>query len=97
MALIIKWSKEAKNTYEGVLIYLKTNWTDKEIEKFVNKTNSILTIISHQPYIFKASNHKRIWKAVVGKQNSLYYLVHESEVYLLSFWDNRMDPQKNKY
>jgi plasmid stabilization system protein ParE len=97
MALTIKWSKKAKVNYDNVLAYLHENWSMKEVEKFINKTHSILTLISHQPYIFKASSHKRIRKAVIGKQNSLFYLVHESEVYLLSFWDNRMDPKKNKY
>jgi plasmid stabilization system protein ParE len=97
MALKIRWSKKAKTNYDNVLAYLHENWSDKEVEKFINKTNSILTIISHQPFIFKASNYKHIRKAVIGKQNSLFYLVHNSEVYLLSFWDNRMDPKKNKY
>jgi hypothetical protein len=36
-------------------------------------------------------------KAVLGKQNSLFYLVHEPEILLVTFWDNRMDPKKNKY
>lgn len=97
MALKIRWSKEAKSTFENVLDYLKGNWTDKEIEKFVSKTNSVLTVISSQPYLFKASAHKKVRKAVINKQNSLFYLVRESEIYLLSFWDNRRDPKKNKY
>jgi plasmid stabilization system protein ParE len=97
MALTIKWSIKAKANYDNILSYLHQSWSQKEVEKFINKTDSTLIIISHQPYIFKASNYKRIRKAVLGKQNSLFYLVRESEVYLLSFWDNRMDPKKNKY
>jgi plasmid stabilization system protein ParE len=97
MALKIRWSKEAKSTFENVLDYLRANWTHKEIEKFVSKTNAVLNVISLQPYLFKASAHKRVRKAVINKQNSLFYLVRESEIYLLSFWDNRRDPKKNKY
>ena len=97
MALPIRWSKEAKTTYEDVLSYLKANWSDKEVRKFIKKTESILLVISHQPYIFKSSEHKKIRKALVSKQNSLFYLVRESEIYLITFWDNRMDPKKNKY
>ena len=97
MALTVKWSKKAKTNYDNILSYLHENWSDKEVEKFIHKTESILTIISHQPYIFKASKYKMIRKAVLGKQNSLFYLVHDSEIHLMSFWDNRMDPKKNKY
>jgi plasmid stabilization system protein ParE len=97
MALRVKWSNEARATYENVLQYLKENWTQTEIEKFVSKTNSILLIISYQPYLFKASHYKKVRKAVITKQNSLFYLVRESDIYLLSFWDNRRDPKKNIY
>lgn len=97
MALKIRWTKEAKNTYNDVLSYLKENWTDKEIAKFVSKTSSVLIAISYQPYLFKESNHKKVRKAVINKQNSLFYLVRDTEIYLLSFWDNRRDPKKNKY
>lgn len=97
MALTIRWSKEARTTYEDVLSYLKENWSDKEVKKFIKKTDSILLVISHQPYIFKSSEHKKIRKALVTKQNSLFYIVRESEIYLITFWDNRMDPKKNKY
>jgi hypothetical protein len=38
MALTVRWSKEARATYEHVLSYLKENWSDKEIIKFINKT-----------------------------------------------------------
>jgi plasmid stabilization system protein ParE len=97
MALKIRWAQEARSTYDNVLRYLKENWTDKEIARFVAKTSSILTVISHQPYLFKESNHKKVRKAVINKQNSLFYLVRDTEIYLLSFWDNRRDPKKNKY
>jgi plasmid stabilization system protein ParE len=97
MALKIKWSVKAKFNYDNVLSYLDENWSKKEVENFIKKTESILNIISHQPYIFKAASHKKVRKAILGKQNSLFYLVLDSEVYLLSFWDNRMDPKKNKY
>jgi arsenate reductase-like glutaredoxin family protein len=97
MALKVKWTKEAKVTYQNVLDYLKENWTQKELQKFVAKTDSILSIISYQPYAFKASAHKTVRKAVINKQNSLFYLIRDSDIYLLSFWDNRRDPKKNKY
>jgi plasmid stabilization system protein ParE len=97
MALKIRWSREARSNYEDVLNYLKGNWTDKEVAKFVSKTETVLSLISHQPYLFKESTHKKIRKAVINKQNSLFYLIRDTEIYLLSFWDNRRDPKKNKY
>lgn len=97
MAFPVKWSYKAKSTYENVIDYLKANWTEKEIIKFVNRTEAVIEAISYQPYLYKASSYKKIRKAVINKQNSLFYLVRESEIYLLRFWDNRMDPKKNEF
>lgn len=97
MALKIRWSTRAKADFNDIQAYLYEYWTVKEVEKFVNKTNSILTIISYQPLAFRSSSYKHIRKAVVTKHNSVFYLIRETEVYILSFWDNRMDPKKNKY
>lgn len=32
MVAIIKWSEEAKKTFEQNINYLKENWTDREIK-----------------------------------------------------------------
>jgi hypothetical protein len=44
MALTVKWSKEAKATYESVISYLKENWTDKEAIALVIKLNPFYLI-----------------------------------------------------
>jgi len=69
----------------------------KEVENFISRTENILSIISQQPYLYKASAYKEIRQAVIGKQNSLFYLVKNDEVFLLTFWDTRQNPVKNKY
>jgi plasmid stabilization system protein ParE len=97
MALPIKWSKEATNTYQDVIEYLAENWTEKEVKGFIHRTNFVLKLIAVHPYIYQASKHKNIRKALIGKQNSFFYLIRASNIYLLSFWDNRRDPDKNKY
>ena len=97
MALSIRWSAKAKKTYESILIYLTENWSDKEVDAFINKVEDSLKIISEHPEAFKASAYHNIRKSVLGKQNSLFYQIRNSEIFLLLFWDNRMDPRKKKY
>lgn len=97
MALNINWTAEAKQTYGHILEYLQEEWSTKEVEAFIKRTEALLLIISTQPYIFKASAYKQIRQAVIGKQNSLFYLVKNDEIFLLTFWDNRLNPVKNKF
>lgn len=97
MALSINWTDEAIKSYENIIIYLQKEWAEKEVRKFINRTANLISNISHQPYIFKASSYKQIRQAVIGKLNSLFYPVKNDDIYLLTIWDNRLDPAKNKY
>lgn len=97
MALSINWTEEAKLTYENILIYLQGEWSAKEIKDFIDRTEKLLLVIAQQPYAFKASRYKQMRKAVMGKHNSLFYLVTNQQIYLVTFWDNRLNPAQNKY
>jgi plasmid stabilization system protein ParE len=99
MALKIRWSPEADTTFSAIINYLKSEWSEKEIRNFVRKTLKLLGQITENPKMFKASGVEEIRKAVIGRHNSLFYLIDEKEgnIILLSFWDNRQNPANLKY
>jgi plasmid stabilization system protein ParE len=97
MALKIRWSKRAKYRYEEIIEYLSIYWTEKEIIAFIKRTDQVLNYIILNPHAYKAASGKSIRKAVIGKQNSLIYRVEGSYILLLTFWDNRQNPNKNPY
>jgi plasmid stabilization system protein ParE len=72
MALTVRWSKRAKATYESVISYLKENWTDKEAITFSNRVESVISNISHQPYLFKASTHKKLEKPLLENKTHCF-------------------------
>jgi plasmid stabilization system protein ParE len=96
----IIWTKKARLTYFCVLDYLKENWTKQELIQFSNKTEVILKALTKKPYMFVASGkHKNIRKAIIDKNNSLFYQVDKKNrrIYLLTFFDNRQNPKKLKF
>ena len=98
--MIIKWTPTARNTYFNVLDYLSKEWSLREIENFVNETETVLDQIKEHPYMFKASRKKKnVRKGFVTKHNSLYYRVkpRKKEIELITFWDNRQNPARIKY
>ena len=99
MALVARWSKEAEDTFDGIIDYLEDNWTEKEVKDFVRKSHKVIGQIENNPYQFKASRFQEIRKAVITKHNSLFYFVNESDkvIELYTFWDNRQNPKKLKY
>ncbi len=42
MAVKINWSPEADETFSQNISYLNKEWSDKEVEKFINQTLEVL-------------------------------------------------------
>lgn len=97
MALNVKWSSDAEDTYDQVIFYLLRNWTARDADKFEERVSAVISNISKNPYIFKSISIKKIRKATVTKHNSLYYFIRKDEIVLAYFWDNRQDPKKTSW
>ena len=95
MPLKIKWSPKSKATYLKILEYLEENWTHKEVKNFVEKTNKVLFLILKNPEMYPLSKKRNIHKCVLTKQISFYYQVQEKEITLVTFFDNRENPEKH--
>ncbi len=90
------WSAKARITFFGVLDYLEQNWSKKEIIQFSKKTEAIVQVIQKNPGVFACSSkHKHIRRAIIDKNNSLFYQVDKKhrKIYLLTFFDNRQNPE----
>ena len=99
MALKVRWTLEAEETFEDIISYLLENWTEQEIRKFVRKTQKVIKQIEKNPYQFKASASNQVRKSIITKHNSLFYYVNtlNGVIELYAFWDNRKDPSGNSY
>ncbi len=96
----ISWTPTAKKTYFVVLDYLEEVWTEKEVQNFIREVNTLLNQIAHNPEMFQSSRKKKnIRRGFITKHNSLYYRIkpRKKELELLTFWDNRQDPEKLNY
>lgn len=92
----VKWMPEAEITYAMVIEYLEENWTIKEINNFLDRTDEVVNFIAQNPKQYLYSKKKDVYRAVVTKQISLYYRVNLNAIELLIFWDTRQNPNKLK-
>ena len=100
MAYKITWSAESKITYLAILEYLEREWTEKEIIHFVELVDNKLNLLITQPAIGWVYNKRhKIRKTLVHKRVSLVYHVKtkEKEIVLLSFWDDRRNPDELRF
>ena len=94
---LIRWTDESIQNLESILNYIKTTWTEKEVNNFKSKLTHQLKIIQRFPTIFPASEHNsRLRKAVMSKQTSLIYEFKEDIIYIVSIFDNRQNPKRIK-
>ena len=75
---------------------MKKEWTEKEIEKFINRVEEVSGYLKQKPTLYQKLK-PNTFKAVLTRQVSLIYKINETEVYLEFFWDTRQDPKKLKF
>jgi len=94
--LRIKWSLEAVQNLESIIAYLEENWTQKEISRFITKFEKQLAIVSNFPFAYPISKKKNVHRCVMSKNITIYYIIRNNTVFLLSIFDTRQDPKKVK-
>lgn len=98
MAYKIKQSKLFLIKIIKLLEYLEKNWGKKVADEFKERVDKKILQLSETPNIGKdgrqVSNVKRI---VITKHNKLFYMIKSKTIYLITLFDIRQDPQKNKY
>ena len=100
MAIIIKWSDEAKKTFDDNIQYLIKEWGEREVRNFIKATNLKIQNIELNPKFYKRSDkNPSIRKSGINKSITLFYKYFpvKKEVILLTFWNNRKNPKKLKY
>jgi len=59
----------------------------------LKKAYKTIDLAAKNPYMFKSSSIKEnVRIGLVTKQTSFFYEVHENEIIILFFWDNRQEP-----
>ena len=92
----IQWTEFALDELDKTIEYLQENFTDKEIKKLASKIESVLELISINPFLFQKAEGKEVYRIVILKYNTLYYRINEKDVEILSFFSNRQEPTHNK-
>jgi plasmid stabilization system protein ParE len=97
MALEIKWSNRADNSFDQIINYLHAEWGDQVVQAFVRKTYDFLDILAEFPEIGSLQvQDKGIRGFTLIKQVIVFYKVKENSIVILDFFDTRQNPEKKK-
>lgn len=96
----ILWTDLAKLTFDKIIYYLQTNWTDKEVQKFISQTTKLLSNIKRYPEMCRPSQKRKNTRiAVLNKHTQLvyHYKPGQKNIVILLFWNFKQDPSKFYY
>jgi plasmid stabilization system protein ParE len=89
------WSPLSEKDFENIIDYLKRDWDNKVVEKFIDITDQLINQISINPKQYPIINkNKRIRKCVITKHNTLFYRDRKDYIDILRIFDSRQDPKK---
>ncbi|MFM9949432.1 MAG: type II toxin-antitoxin system RelE/ParE family toxin [Saprospiraceae bacterium] len=85
-------SAKACKQLENLLDYLETNWSATTRRKFQKRFDFFISAIKTLPYSFPESKvFPNCRKCVITPQTSVYYLVEDHIIKIISVQDNRQN------
>lgn len=93
MSLEVKFTPEAEETFDLLMLQLKNKWGEGFVVDLENKILNSLSLISKNPFIHSiVIGQSEIRKCVLHKNCSMLYRVANDAIEIICFWDNRQEP-----
>jgi plasmid stabilization system protein ParE len=96
----ILWTELAKATFHKITEYLRSEWTEKEVELFINRTEKFLSTLKRYPEMCRPSlKRKNVRIGILNKHTQLiyHYKPKKKQIEVLLFWSMKQNPAKLKY
>ena len=98
MAKKIVWTKRASRKFDAVIDYLETDWNENVVRAFVQKTETILELLSQNPELGTVENSdKGVYGFRLTKHNRIFYRIEKNRLIVLNMFDNRKHSEKKRY
>ena len=98
MANQIKLSKLFVKKVTRLLQYLEKNWSKKVADDFKRNLDEKMLRIIDEPDAGRNSDKvDGVQWVLITKHNKLYYRIEGEIIYIITLFDTRQNPKKNKY
>jgi len=92
----ILWTEFALSELSEVYEYLELNFSERELKKLSVEIEKTIRLISINPSLFPYSKSKSIRRVTIMKFNTLYYREKDNTIEIISFFNNRKNPNKRR-
>lgn len=87
----ISYSERSFSDVRKIEAYLLQLFSEKELDRLHRLLIGFENVVKHYPTIFQLTSKLPIRRAVLSKQLSVFYMLDNDEVFVLSIQDNRCD------
>jgi len=92
----IIWSELAETEFRNVLdFYVLNNGSPTYSTKLLLEVKELINLISQNEFIGRLSANK-FTRVIPIKHYAVFYEVNHNSIVIVSFWDNRHNPDRNK-
>ncbi|MCE7066380.1 type II toxin-antitoxin system RelE/ParE family toxin [Dyadobacter sp. CY326] len=91
----LEWSERAVLDYENLTEYLFFKWGENITLKVLSEIDYQISRVKNNPEQFPIIiKQNEIRRCVASPQTSIFFVVKPQSIYLLSIFDNRLNPDK---
>lgn len=97
MALEIVWTKRAQTGYDKIIDYLETNFSEREVQRFVRQSNEFFKLLSQYPELLESTKkQKYLRRGPINKYTILTYRIkpRNKQIELINIRSARKKPLK---
>ncbi len=70
----ILWTDSSKTSFNDIIEYLRQGWTDREVERFINRTLKMIAVLRRYPEMCRpSSKRKNVRIGILEKHTQLIY------------------------
>ena len=96
----IYWTDSAKASFNNIIFYLRKEWTEREVENFVNRTAEFMAVLKRYPEMCRPSQkRKNVRIGILDKHTQIvyHYKPGKKQIEEVLFWGMKQNPAKFKY
>jgi plasmid stabilization system protein ParE len=96
----VNWTNSAKKNFAKIIDWLSIEWSQKEVDNFIAKTEKMIATLQKYPESCRPSQkRKHVRIGILDKHTQLVYHYDSKKqiITILQLWGMRQDPNKFKY
>ncbi len=98
MQRLIRWTEKAEKQYLDTLQQLQELFPDShyhlKVQERVTETTKLLKRFPSSGAVFTEIKGVQVRKIVITFNYSIFYKLSETEIQIVTFWDNRQNPKR---